>query len=62
MEPSRDDLRRDCWCVAFGDSYNQEERSVCAGYDNGDIKMFDLRKMKVCFFILLENQFSHIYF
>ncbi|KAG4076788.1 hypothetical protein HA402_009134, partial [Bradysia odoriphaga] len=27
---------RDCWCVAFGDSYNNDERAVCAGYDNGD--------------------------
>ena len=34
---------RDCWAVAFGNSYNQEERCVCAGYDNGDIKLFDLR-------------------
>lgn len=36
---------RDCWAVVFGDSYNSSERSVCAGYDNGDIKLFDLRKM-----------------
>lgn len=33
---------RDCWCVAFGNSYNDEERCVLAGYDNGDIKLFDL--------------------
>lgn len=38
---------RECWSVAFGDSYDNEERSVCAGYDNGDVKMFDLRKMRV---------------
>lgn len=38
---------RECWTVAFGDSYNNEERTVCAGYDNGDVKMFDLRKMQV---------------
>ena len=38
---------RDCWCVAFGNSYNDEERCVLAGYDNGDIKMFDLRFNKV---------------
>lgn len=36
---------RDCWAVAFGDSYNNTERAVCSGYDNGDIKLFDLRKM-----------------
>ncbi|KAG8124444.1 putative WD repeat-containing protein [Naja naja] len=28
-----------------GNAYNQEERVVCAGYDNGDIKLFDLRNM-----------------
>lgn len=39
--------RRDCWCVAFGNSYNDEERCVLAGYDNGDVKMFDLRMNKV---------------
>lgn len=38
---------RDCWAVAFGNSYNNEERSVCAGYDNGDVKLFDLKKMAV---------------
>lgn len=38
---------RDCWCVAFGNSYNDEERCVLAGYDNGDIKLFDLRFNKV---------------
>ncbi|XP_045150127.1 dynein axonemal assembly factor 10 isoform X2 [Echinops telfairi] len=30
-----------------GNSYNQEERVVCAGYDNGDIKLFDLRNMSL---------------
>lgn len=38
---------RECWTVGFGNSYNNEERVVCAGYDNGDLKMFDLRQMKV---------------
>lgn len=27
--------RRDCWTVAFGNSFNDEERVVVAGYDNG---------------------------
>jgi hypothetical protein len=39
---------RDCWCVAIGNSYDNEERCVLAGYDNGDVKMFDLRMNKVC--------------
>lgn len=38
---------RDCWSVAFGNSYNDEERCVLAGYDNGDVKLFDLRMNQV---------------
>ncbi|XP_037070481.1 WD repeat-containing protein 92-like [Pollicipes pollicipes] len=47
MEPAEGEPRRDCWTVAFGNSYSATERCVCAGYDNGDIKLFDLRAMKV---------------
>ncbi|XP_054712670.1 dynein axonemal assembly factor 10-like [Uloborus diversus] len=42
-EPGQD--KRDCWTVAFGNAYNNEERTICAGYDNGDIKLFDLKNM-----------------
>lgn len=38
---------RDCWCVTFGDSHNNDERAVAAGYDNGDVKLFDLRNMSL---------------
>ncbi|XP_022904520.2 dynein axonemal assembly factor 10 isoform X1 [Onthophagus taurus] len=38
---------RDCWSVGFGNSYNSEERVVAAGYDNGDIKIYDLKMMNV---------------
>lgn len=41
------DTIRECWTVAFGDSFNNDERSLVAGYDNGDVKMLDLRQMKV---------------
>lgn len=37
---------RDCWTVGFGNSHNNEERCVVAGYDNGDLKLFDLRQLK----------------
>lgn len=37
---------RECWAVGFGNSFNTDERAICAGYDNGDLKMFDLRQMK----------------
>ncbi|KAJ1529917.1 hypothetical protein ONE63_006646 [Megalurothrips usitatus] len=47
MEPEEGENKRDCWAVGFGNSYNSEERVVCAGYDNGDIKMFDLKTMSL---------------
>ncbi|KAJ6645693.1 Dynein axonemal assembly factor 10 [Pseudolycoriella hygida] len=36
---------RDCWTVTFGDGSNQDDRIVCAGYDNGDIKVIDLKNL-----------------
>ncbi|KAM7354781.1 dynein axonemal assembly factor 10 [Cochliomyia hominivorax] len=47
--------KRDCWAVTFGDSYNNEERCVAAGYDNGDLKLFDLRKLCVRWETSLKN-------
>eukprot|EP00873_Tetraselmis_striata_P043052 jgi/Tetstr1/463316/TSEL_008240.t1 len=48
FEPGKEDRAnpRDCWTVAFGNSFNDEERCVLAGYDNGDVKLFDLRTNK----------------
>lgn len=43
FEPAEGVVGRDCWSVSFGNSYNDEERCVAAGYDNGDVKIFDLR-------------------
>lgn len=37
---------RDCWTVNFADGTNQNDRVVCAGFDNGDIKVIDLRILK----------------
>ncbi|XP_072130577.1 dynein axonemal assembly factor 10-like isoform X1 [Mobula birostris] len=47
MEPAEGFNRRDCWTVTFGHTCSQWDRCVCAGYDNGDIKLFDLRNMEV---------------
>lgn len=54
IEPSDEDAEdkpkespRDCWTVAFGHAYNIHDRCLVAGYDNGDIKLFDLRAMRV---------------
>lgn len=33
----------DAWTCAFGNSYNNDERYLAAGYDNGDVKWFDLK-------------------
>jgi len=49
------ETKRDCWCVAFGNTYNANERCVAAGYDNGDVKMFDLRTMSVRWETNLKN-------
>eukprot|EP01029_Cantina_marsupialis_P031410 TRINITY_DN903_c0_g1_i3.p1 TRINITY_DN903_c0_g1~~TRINITY_DN903_c0_g1_i3.p1 ORF type:complete len:258 (+),score=52.20 TRINITY_DN903_c0_g1_i3:394-1167(+) len=43
LEPASSEPKRDCWAVCFGNSFNDEERCICAGYDNGDVKLFDLR-------------------
>lgn len=55
MSPAEGQDTRDCWCVAFGDAHNMDERSVVAGYDNGDIKMFDLRKMALRWEVNVKN-------
>jgi WD repeat-containing protein 92 len=46
---------RDCWTVCFGNSFNSIERAVVAGYDNGDVKLFDLRNMSVFWETNLKN-------
>jgi len=38
---------RACWALAFGNSYDAENRALAAGYDNGDVKLFDLRNLKL---------------
>jgi len=44
LEPSTNEaIKPDCWTVGFGNSFNQEERCLAAGYDNGDVKLFDLK-------------------
>lgn len=45
LEPNtkEEEIKPDCWTVAFGNSYNDQERMIAAGYDNGDMKIFDLR-------------------
>lgn len=47
LNPSDPSRARDCWTVRFGNSHDPDERVVAAGYDNGDIKIFDLRTQKM---------------
>lgn len=44
---SSDKNKRECWAVCFGNSFDDHHRSVCAGYDNGDIKMLDLTTQRI---------------
>lgn len=37
----------ECWSVALGNSFNSQERVLVSGYDNGDIKFFDLKMNKI---------------
>ncbi|EDW19071.1 dynein axonemal assembly factor 10 [Drosophila mojavensis] len=52
---NRSNLRRDCWALAFGNTFNAEERLIAAGYDNGDLKLFDLRAMGVRWEATIRN-------
>lgn len=55
LEPAANQSVRDCWSVAFGNSFDDSERVVAAGYDNGDIKMFDLRQNKITWETNVKN-------
>ena len=52
----------DCWSVAFGNSFNESERCVAAGYDNGDVKLFDLRTMTLRWETNIKNGVCHVQF
>lgn len=43
LNPADPAKARDCWTVRFGNSHSADDRVVAAGYDNGDVKIFDLR-------------------
>lgn len=47
LNPADPARARDCWTVRFGNSFDPDERVVAAGYDNGDVKIFDLRTQKM---------------
>mmetsp|Transcript_3188 Transcript_3188/g.6448 ORF Transcript_3188/g.6448 Transcript_3188/m.6448 type:complete len:358 (-) Transcript_3188:22-1095(-) len=55
LEPEDGQSARDCWSVAFGNSHSDDERVICAGYDNGDVKMFDLRTNSIRYETNVKN-------
>eukprot|EP01006_Ploeotia_vitrea_P017340 TRINITY_DN48441_c0_g1_i1.p1 TRINITY_DN48441_c0_g1~~TRINITY_DN48441_c0_g1_i1.p1 ORF type:complete len:359 (+),score=19.25 TRINITY_DN48441_c0_g1_i1:42-1118(+) len=55
LAPTSKDNVRDCWAVSLGNSFNQLDRCVCAGYDSGDIKLFDLRTNKMLWQTCISN-------
>ncbi|EDQ85227.1 uncharacterized protein MONBRDRAFT_38989 [Monosiga brevicollis MX1] len=61
LAPEDSETARDCWSVAFGHSFD-EERCVAAGYDNGDLKLFDLRAMKLRWETTLPNGICSLQF
>ncbi|KAJ3013654.1 WD repeat-containing protein 92, partial [Thoreauomyces humboldtii] len=55
IAPAEGDPVHDTWAVAFGNSFDDQERVVCAGYENGDVKMFDLRAMSLLWETNVKN-------
>ena len=47
LEPGEGEAARDCWCVSFGNAHTAEDRCVAAGFDNGDVKLWDLRTNEI---------------
>ena len=43
LEPVEKDPNPECWCVGFGNSFADDERMIIAGYDNGDVKLFNMK-------------------
>lgn len=62
ISPAEGTEVRDCWTVAFGNSFNDEDRCVVAGYDNGDLKLFDLRTMSLRWETHLPNGICSVQF
>jgi len=62
LEPVTEEIPADCWTVCIGNSYNDSERVICAGYDNGDVKMFDLRTMSLRWDTNVRNGVCHVQF
>ncbi|CAD8146417.1 unnamed protein product [Paramecium pentaurelia] len=61
LEPIEKDVIPDAWSVVFGNSYN-DERVIACGYDNGDIKLFDLKQNQLIWDTNVKNGICGIEF
>lgn len=55
LAPAKGEDIPDCWAVALGNSYTKDERCLASGYDNGDLKIFDLKKNMLLWDTNLKN-------
>ncbi|ESO03705.1 hypothetical protein HELRODRAFT_185629 [Helobdella robusta] len=62
FEPCDGETKRDCWAVGFGHAFNAHDRCIATGYDNGDLKLFDLRKMALRWEFNLGNGICDLQF
>ncbi|KAF8819661.1 putative WD repeat-containing protein 92 [Cardiosporidium cionae] len=57
-----DNAQAECWTVAFGNCHNENNRCIAAGFDNGDVKLFDLRSSTMTFEENIQNGVCHLQF
>lgn len=62
LEPAEGETARDCWTVCFGNSFSQDDRWVAAGYDNGDVKVLDLRMNRLAWETNVKNGVCDVQF
>jgi WD40 repeat protein len=55
LGPKEGDSIIDPWCATFGNSHDNQERMIAGGYENGDLKLFDMRQMKLVWETNLKN-------
>ena len=48
LSPGQDEAPREAWAVAFGNSYNDAERCLACGYENGGARWHRSRRMLRC--------------
>ncbi|KAF8819473.1 putative WD repeat-containing protein 92 [Cardiosporidium cionae] len=57
-----DNAIAECWTVAFGNCYSESDRCIAAGFDNGDVKLFDLRSSTMILEENIQNGVCHLQF